>query len=211
MTRTVKPSRKPERLRDDRCALDALLDEIWVGYVGLSLAEGPLVLPVSFARDGDRVLLHGSTGSHRMRALADGAEICFTVAVADALKVGRSAFGTGMRYRSAVIFGQCQQLTGDDLSAGLLSYLDRYLPGRSGEVRPMTDKERSATMLLALPINNWTMKVADGFPVDDSEDRESQSWAGIVPLIQAVGVPVPNPDLGESISLPSSVRNLIGR
>ncbi len=72
MKRTLVPSRKGERGRTDRAALDELLDDIPVGYMGLSLDEGPLVIPVSFARQGDRILFHGSTGSRRMRAVSEG-------------------------------------------------------------------------------------------------------------------------------------------
>lgn len=64
MTRNLTPSRMADRMSDNRSVLDAVLDEALVGYLGISLDEGPLVLPVSYARDGDRVLFHGSTGSH---------------------------------------------------------------------------------------------------------------------------------------------------
>lgn len=205
MERTLVPSRKPGRGRDDRDALDALLDEVLVGYLGVSLDEGPLVLPVGFARDRDRVLLHGSTGSHRMRVLAEGAEVCFTVAKLDALKVSRSAFGTGMQYRSACLFGRCQLLTGADQLAALHAYTDRYLPGRSGEVRPVSAKERAATMVLALPIETWSMKVADGFPDDDPDDVAGEAWAGLVPLLGGFAAPIANPDLRPGTAVPASV------
>jgi nitroimidazol reductase NimA-like FMN-containing flavoprotein (pyridoxamine 5'-phosphate oxidase superfamily) len=209
VARTLTPSRKRDRLTDDRAALDTLLDEVLVGYVGISLPEGPLVLPVGFARDGDRVLLHGSSGSHRMRALAAGAQVCFTVAVLDALKVARSGFGTGMRYRSACLFGACE-VEGDDKLRALDAYTDRYLPGRSGEVRPIGAKEAAATLLLALPIEAWSMKVAGGFPDDDPEDVAGPAWAGVVPLASVWGEPVDNPDLAAGIAVPASVRALQG-
>jgi uncharacterized protein len=211
MARTLIPSRAPDRGRDDREALDQLLDEVLIGYVALSLDEGPLALPVSFARDGERLLFHGSTGSHRMRAFADGAQICFTVAVVDGLKVGRTSFGTGMRYRSACLFGVCEVLTGAEKQAALETYTDRYLPGRTAEVRPMTAKELSATMVLSLPIIEWSMKAAEGFVDDDDEDLALDSWAGVVPVSQAVGEPIPNPDLRPGIDLPGSVQALYKR
>lgn len=203
--RTLTPSRNAKRLGTDREALDALLDEVLVGYVGLSLAEGPLVVPISYARDGDRLLFHGSTGSRRMRALADGAEVCFTVAAMDGLKVSRSLFGTGMRYRSAVLFGICSVLTGEEKAVALNTYGDRYLPGRSAEVRAMTGKELAATMVLALPISTWSMKVADGFPEDEPDEIDGDSWAGVLPLMQAIGDPIDNPDLRPGIPVPASV------
>ena len=208
MQRNLTPSRMAGRGRTDRAALDELLDEVLVGYVGMALDEGPLVLPVGFARDGDRVLLHGSTGSHRMRVLAEGAEVCFTVAALDALKVARSAFGTGMQYRSACLFGTCEVLSGDDHASALAAYTDRYLPGRSAEVRPIAKKELAATMVLALPIETWSMKVADGFPDDDPDDVAGDGWAGLVPLLSGFGEPIDNPDLREGIPVPPSVAAL---
>jgi len=205
MQRTLTPSRMAGRGRTDRQALDELLDEVLVGYLGVSLDEGPLVLPVGFARDGDRVLLHGSTGSHRMRVLAEGADVCFTVATMDALKVARSAFGTGMQYRSACLFGVCEVLEGDDKASALAAYTNRYLPGRIDEVRPITAKERAATMVLALPIETWSMKVAGGFADDDPDDVAGDAWAGVVPLLTGYGAPLRNPDLRVGVGVPASV------
>jgi hypothetical protein len=42
MVRRLVPTRMPERASADRAVLDALLDEVLVAHVGVSLAEGPL-------------------------------------------------------------------------------------------------------------------------------------------------------------------------
>ncbi|HAM44209.1 MAG TPA: pyridoxamine 5'-phosphate oxidase family protein [Propionibacteriaceae bacterium] len=209
MARTLKPSRHSNRAATDRDALNDLLDEVLIGYIGISLDEGPLVLPVSFARDGDRILFHGSVGSHRMRALAAGAHACFTVTSVDGLTVGRTSFGTGMQYRSGVLFGACTQIEGADKAAALELYTDRYLPGRSAEVRASTKKELLATMVLALPITEWSMKVDVDLPGPDSENPDSDAWAGVIPLFQGVGDPVPNPELRAETPLPESVRGFM--
>lgn len=209
MARTLKPSRHSNRSATDRDALNDLLDEVLIGYIGISLDEGPLVLPVSFARDGDRILFHGSVGSRRMRALADGAHACFTVTSVDGLTVGRTTFGTGMQYRSGVLFGTCSPVEGEEKAAALAAYTDRYLPGRSAEVRASTKKELLATMVLALPITEWSMKVDVDLPGPDSENPDSDAWAGVIPLFQGIGDPVPNPELRAEIPLPQSVRDFM--
>ena len=208
MARTLVPTRLPERATADRAALYALLDEVLVAHVGVSLAEGPLVVPTGFARDGDRLLLHGSTGSRWMRALAGGSPACVSVTALDGLKVARSAFNSGMRYRSACLFGGCEQLAGEAATAALAVFTDRLLPGRTGELRPSTARELAATMVLALPIREWSLKTAGGFPEDPDEDRAGDAWAGVVPVVTGFGPPLPNPDLRDGIDVPASVRAL---
>jgi nitroimidazol reductase NimA-like FMN-containing flavoprotein (pyridoxamine 5'-phosphate oxidase superfamily) len=206
MSRTLTPSRMAERTTDDRTILDALLDEVLVAHVGLSLDEGPLVIPTGFARDGDRLLFHGSTGSRWMRAVAAGAPVCVTVTALDGIKVARSGFESGMQYRSACLFGTCTALTGTDAVRALDVFVDRILPGRSRELRPSTAKELAATMVLALPIAEWSVKTADGFPDDPPSDIAGDAWAGVIPLLRLTGIPVPNPDLRAGIGVPDSVQ-----
>ena len=55
-------TRKPERAAD-RALLDALLDEAKVGTLGTVVDGLPWSVPTLFARDGDSILLHGSTGA----------------------------------------------------------------------------------------------------------------------------------------------------
>jgi len=71
--------RLPERALADRSELNLILDSARVAT--LSTVEGglPLVVPLLFARDGDRLLLHGSTGAGALRLAATGAPIALSV------------------------------------------------------------------------------------------------------------------------------------
>ena len=67
--------RLPEKQVRDRTVLDAVLDAGRVAHVAVRDDDGqPYVVPVAYARDGDAVLFHGSTGSRRTVVRADGPE-----------------------------------------------------------------------------------------------------------------------------------------
>jgi nitroimidazol reductase NimA-like FMN-containing flavoprotein (pyridoxamine 5'-phosphate oxidase superfamily) len=202
-------TRLPERGSTDRGALDALLDTVHIGHFGVTDETGdPVVLPTLVVRDGDRVLAHGSTGSPWMRRLAAGAPTCLTVTAHDAVVVARSAFESSMRYRSAVLFGTCTALAGDAKLRALDVVTDALIPGRVQELRRPLPREVAATLVLALPIAQWSLKASHEWPDDAAEDVAGEAWAGVVPVHTRYGDPMPAPDLRAGIPVPPSVRRL---
>ena len=202
-------TRLRERASTDRAALDALLDEVHVGHVAsVDDTGGPVVVPTIVARDGDRLLVHGSTGSGWMRRVAAGGEVCVAVTALDALVVARSAFESSMRYRSAVLFGRCSALSGEEKLRGLDRLTEAVLPGRTSEVRRPTAKELDATVVLALPIEQWSLKASAEWPDDPPGDVAGAAWAGVVPVRPGYGPPLAAPDLRPGIPVPASVLGL---
>jgi uncharacterized protein len=208
VTRT-QITRLSEKASGDRTLLDALLDESRVAHVGLVADGHPVVIPTGVARDGDLVLVHGSTGSRWMRALAAGADASVAVTALDGLVFARSAFESSMHYRSAVLFGRFTPVEGKaDKGRALDILTESLLPGRSAELRRPTAKELAATLVLAMPIEEWSLKVSDGWPEDPPEDVAGDAWAGVVPLTLVAGEPHSAPDLRPGIDVPGSVRAL---
>jgi uncharacterized protein len=201
-------TRLPELGSTDRGELDRLLDACLVGHLGFAMDDQPVVLPTAIARDGDRVLMHGSTGSGWMRRVATGCPVCLAVTSLSGLVVARSAFESSMHYSSAVIFGCCTPLEGNEKAEALDAVTDHLLPGRVAEVRRPTPKELAATLVLALPVERWSLKISDGWPEDPPVDVEGSAWAGVVPLHTSYGAPAAALDLRESIDVPLSVQNL---
>jgi uncharacterized protein len=199
-------TRLPEKASADRADLDSLLDSVRVGHFALVEASGqPVVIPTAIVRDGDRVLAHGSTGSRWMRALADGAPTCLAVTALDGLVVARSAFESSLHYRSAVLFGSCSTVPADERSSALDLITEALLPGRTAEIRRPTGRELAATLVLALPIREWSLKISAGWPDDPPEDVAGDAWAGVVPIVRGYAQPLATPDLRPGISLPPSV------
>lgn len=199
-------TRLPEKASTDRAALDALLDSARVGHFALVEPDGrPVVIPTAIVRDGDRVLAHGSTGSRWMRALADGAPTCLAVTALDGLVVARSAFESSLHYRSAVLFGACSTVPADERASALDLITEALLPGRTAEIRRPTGRELAATLVLALPIAEWSLKISAGWPDDPPDDVAGDAWAGVLPIVARYGAPLATPDLRAGISPPPSV------
>jgi hypothetical protein len=75
-------------------------------------------------------------------------------------------------------------------------------------VRRSTRKELAKTLVLALPITEWSLKVSDGWPDDPPEDRAGPAWAGVIPVQVGYRAPIPAPGLRAGIPVPESVRRI---
>ncbi|MDQ6851000.1 MAG: pyridoxamine 5'-phosphate oxidase family protein [Actinomycetota bacterium] len=202
-------TRLREKASADRAALDELLDSARIGHFGLLGDDGlPMVIPTAVVRNGDRVLAHGSSGSPWMRRLATGAPTCLAVTAFDGLVVARSAFESSIHYRSAVLFGSCRPVPSAEREQALDTVTEALLPGRSAEIRPPNKSELAATLVLELPIQEWSLKISDGWPDDPAEDVSGPAWAGVVPRLISYGTPRAAPDLQPGIAVPASVRDL---
>lgn len=195
MTDRTRIRRLPEKGRNELDDLYAVLDCALVAHVAIVEDGQPYALPVACARDGDRLLLHGSSGSRLMRALADGAPVCATVTLLDGLVLARSAFESSMNYRSAMILGRAHRLEGDEMLEGLRVLTEHLTPGRWDRLRQPLRKELAATLLVALPLEEWSVKAGAKPPADEPEDLDTQIWAGVVPLITVAGPALDAPDL----------------
>ena len=206
LTSPLTLHRHPERA-GDRALLDRLLDEVLVGTLSTVLDGLPWVVPMLFARVGDDVLLHGSTGAGALRHVAAGAPAALCVMALDGLVVAHSTFDSSANYRSAVVTGALTPLEGVDQQRALDVLSDRILPGRTGEVRGSTRKEWAATQAMALPIvdGQWMVKARTGGPSEP--DEPTDAWCGVVPMRVVADEPVAAP-WSASTPVPESVRRL---
>ncbi len=204
-------SRLAELQSTSRRQLDDLLDSTPLATVALVRDGHPVALPIGFARIDDEVVIHGSTGSPWLSALAGGAPAAVSVTTLDGVVVARSGFESSFHYRSAVLFGTFETVTEDKVRY-LEILTDTFIPGRVAELRASTRKELAATVVLRLPIgsDNWSLKISDGWPEDPESDVAAGGWAGVVPITTSYGRPLRAPDCEESIPVAASVRALTG-
>ncbi len=213
---TGLPSTRVTRLREKqttaRAALDELLDSTPLATVALVRDGHPVAFPTGFARLADDLVIHGSTGSPWMRALAAGAQTSVSVTALDGVVVARSGFESSFHYRSAALFGSFAVVADEDKRRYLDVLTDSFIPGRVAELRAGTTRELAATLVLRLPITgaNWSLKVSAGWPEDPESDVVAGAWAGVVPLSVHYGPPQRAPDCPPGTPLPASVQAMTG-
>jgi hypothetical protein len=199
-------NRIPSRATYDRAAIEAILDEAIVGHVGFVADGQPYVLPMSIARLGDRLIIHGAPASRLLLALRAGAPLCVTVTLLDGLVLARSAFRHSVNYRSVVVLGSAEEITDRDLKrAAMAAFVEHVLPGRGAEVRAPSDAELDGTRVLALPVTEASAKVRSGPPADLPVDLDRPTWAGVLPLRLEAGSPVPEARVPPDLAPPDSV------
>lgn len=200
--RTV-PSRNRSRASYDRDLVHSILDEAYVCHLGFVRDGAPIVLPTLYGRIGERLYVHGSTGSRPARMADPGLPVCLTVTHVDGLVLARSAFHHSINYRSVVVHGTAHQVTDpDELREALDALVDQVVPGRSYDSRPANAKELAATAVLRLDLAEVSAKVRTGGPNDEPQDLDLPYWSGVVPVATRYGTPIPAETLAADVALP---------
>ena len=175
----------------DPALLHAIVDAAYVCHIAFSDAHGTHCIPTACWRRGDFLYIHGSNGSRMLQRLAEQ-DCCVTITHLDGLVLARSAFNHSMNYRSAMIYGRFETVAESAKRRALEDFMDHLAPGRQAEVRPGNDKEYAATTVMRIPLAEAACKTRSGPPNDDEEDLGIAAWAGVLPLAQARGTPVPD-------------------
>ncbi|MCZ9340427.1 pyridoxamine 5'-phosphate oxidase family protein, partial [Streptomyces sp. TRM76130] len=183
-----------------------------VCHLGFVRDGAPVVLPTLYGRVGERLYVHGSTGSRplRMAGRADqagpedqGLPVCLTVTHVDALVLARAAFHHSVNYRSVVVHGTAYDVTDpEEKRTALDALVDHVLAGRSRDSRSANRKELAATAVLRLDLREVSAKIRSGGVNDEPEDLALPHWAGLLPLRTGYDAPVADPGLAPGTALP---------
>jgi len=200
--------REPQRAVYDRAAVYEILDEGFICHVGFIVDGQPFVIPTGYGRSGDNLYIHGSAASRMLRNLDKGVPVCFTVTLLDGIVLARSIFNHSMNYRSVVVLGTAVAVQDPKEKLTALRALSQHiLPGRWAESRQPNEKELKATLVMRLPIEEFSAKVRQGPPVDDEEDYSFPTWAGVIPLELVPGMPINDPTLAPGRATPEYAKN----
>jgi uncharacterized protein len=193
LTPRSRVRRHPERAHYDRDTVFAILDAALMCHVGYVIDGRPYVTPTLFWREGERLYWHGSSASRMLRTQRAGIPVCVTVSHIDGLVLARCAFRHSLNYRAVMAFGTAAII--DDPSekeAGLNAFIERIYPDRTARMRPIAPQELKATTLMGMTIEEASAKIRADGPIDLETDYEADCWAGVIPIAQRLGMPIPD-------------------
>src|ERR1700681_3565654 len=205
-TERTKIRRKPDRGSYDRELIYSILDEAFVCHVAFIADALPVVVPTNYVRVGDKLFLHGSIASRLMKTLASGAPFCLSVTLLDGIVFAPTAVGHSVNYRSVVVMGKAEPVEGEAAKlAAMRDFVEYVIRGRWTAVRPPSEQELKATMVLSVPLVEASAKVRMGFAVDDDSEYASLAWTGVIPFKWSAQTPIRDPRGNPTIETPSNV------
>jgi uncharacterized protein len=201
-TQRVRVKRVNELARYDRETLDTILAAMPMCHVGYVFDGRPYVTPTLQWRIGDQVYWHGSAASRMLEAV-EGQPVCLTVSLFDGLVLARSAFNFTVNYRSAMLLGTARVVAEPlEKTKALQALMEILVAGHWDELRPMRSQELKATTVIAMPIQEFSIKLRDGHTIDDDADYAFPVWAGLVPIRTMTGSPEADPRNLKGVAMP---------
>ena len=140
--------------------IDQFLVHSRVGRIGISLEDGPYVIPIGYCYKGGEIFFHSCFSGLKMRGMARNPEVCFLV---------DEALSDGSMYKSVMVRGSVEIIDDEErMLPYLQSLIDKYRvpvgfdeyvsrPGRSREkemavvrVCVITPREITSRKMVAL-------------------------------------------------------------
>jgi uncharacterized protein len=209
-TERTRLRRYPERARTERAELYDVLDTGLFCFVGFVVDGSPHVIPLAYGRVDDTLYLHGSNLNQALVSAKNGGELCVTVTHIQGLVLANTLYHHSANFRSAVVYGRPRVVVDDaERLAAFRATAEQLTPGRADTLRPPSAKELSAVTVLALSLEEASVKVREGGPFHEPAEGDG-IWAGVVPMVTTWGAPSPAPE-ARDLDVPEHVARLQGR
>ena len=171
--------RAAKRASYDLDKVIALVNDVKTGHLGFISNGRPVVIPLTLWAHEDSLYLHCINKSRIQRLLEAGGEICVSVAECSEWVMAKSAYHHSANYRSAVLYCTGERVTDHALfDAAFKAIINDLEDGRWEQVRAPSTKERKATALMRLTIQEGAFKQRTGGPNEEPEDLDLPVWHG---------------------------------
>ena len=202
--------RLPERGHYERADIYPVVDAALTCTVAYLLDGRPHATATAHWRDGDRLYWHGSAASRFLKSVV-GTEVSVSIHLTDGIVLARSGFDSSFNYRSATLFGTCEEITGGEKAVQLDSFVNKIVPGRAAELRASTEQELKATTLLGMTIAEASGKIRNGGVNDNPDDSQEKVWAGVLGVETRFTELTPDDETPVLVEAAENLRKLLGK
>ena len=148
MRRTDKEIVDPKELR-------RILEGARVCRVAMVDGARPYLVPLSFALDGDDLVLHSATSGRKLDVLRKNPAVCFEVEEGVEVLVGDAPCETTQRYRTVIGFGEAEFVEDPAERARLLAL---FGPRYGAPDVPMSAQRLRTTVVLRVRVSEMSGK-----------------------------------------------------
>jgi uncharacterized protein len=195
-----KVMRAKKRASYDRQQVYELIDQLKTGHLAFVEDGEPRCIPITVWRWQDSLYFHVLQGGRLSRQLGatdvqkadnnhpegptSGKLLCISFAQTSEWVMSKSAYHHSANYQSAVLFGRATEVTDEvHFDRAFQAIIEQLEPGRWRHIRAPSDKERKATALFCLPIEEGSFKARTGGPNEEPEDMSLAVWHGTLPVM----------------------------
>ncbi len=139
----------------DREEVRRILRDARVLRLAMCDRDRPYLVPLTFALDGDDLVLHSARAGRKLELLARNPHVCFEVEEGVELAPGATACGFSMRYRTVVGFGEAELVLDRDEHARLLALFGPRYGAPPGAV---PEAELRRTQIVRIRVRELTGK-----------------------------------------------------
>ena len=180
-TDTTKIKRHPERGSHDRELLLSILRDGLACQVAFQLEGQPFIIPMTYYNDSDFIYIHGSPVARISNALRSGISVAISVLELNGLVLAKGLADNSMNYRSIVIFGKPEELTGEDEKLSFFKeWIDHLLPGRKNDTALPSHDELNTVSVFRVRLDQFSIKIRKGGPSEVRKDLDI--WSGVIPI-----------------------------
>jgi len=202
--------RLPDRGHYERADIYPVVDAALTCTVAYLLDGRPHATATAHWRDGDRLYWHGSAASRFLKSVV-GTEVSVSIHLTDGIVLARSGFDSSFNYRSATLFGICEEITGDEKVVQLDAFVDKLVPGRAANLRASTEQELKATTVLGMTISEASGKIRTGGVHGNPDDDHEKVWAGVLGIETRFTHLTPDGETPVLVEPADNIRRLLGK
>ena len=126
--------RRPEKEIKDKAEVERILTEAEVGRLGTSADGRPYVVPLSFAYQDGKIVIHGAKIGKKMENIARNPRVCFEVDTSEIIP-SDDPCGFTYKYESVIANGTARFIENPvEKAASLRLLVEKYAPDKGSQM-----------------------------------------------------------------------------
>lgn len=205
-TKLNRVKRGQNRASYDVETINSILDAGFLCNVGYIYDGYPISIPMAYAGKEDKIYIHGSTGNRMLHGILQSEKTCISINHLDGLVLARSGLHHSVNYRSATLFGTVKAIENDAEKTEILKLIvNQMVPNHWDSLRPMYQQELDRTLVVEFSITSASAKIRAEGVNDEPEDYNLAVWAGVIPIKQIAGYPIPDKGKPAEMKIPNHI------